>query len=58
MNVQLDSGAYMPDRALEKGDKIAQLVVMFILNPEIEMHQVAQVEARERGNNGFGSTGK
>lgn len=42
----------------EKGDKIAQLVFMLILNPEIEMHQVAKVEARERGNNGFGSTGK
>ena len=42
----------------EKGDKIAQLVIMLILNPEIELHQVAQVEARERGINGFGSTGK
>ena len=42
----------------EKGDKIAQLVIMLLLNPEIELHQVAQVEARERGINGFGSTGK
>ena len=38
------------------GDKISQLVIMPILTPSIEL--VEDLEATERGNGGFGSTGK
>ena len=38
------------------GDKIAQLVIMPCLTPEIEI--VDRLEDTERGNNGFGSTGR
>lgn len=41
---------------VEKGDKISQLVILPILTPEIEI--VESLEKTERGNNGFGSTGK
>lgn len=40
----------------KRGDKIAQLVVCPILLPEIEV--VDSLEDTERGNNGFGSTGR
>ena len=38
------------------GEKIAQLVLLPIITPELE--QVDSLEETERGNNGFGSTGK
>lgn len=38
------------------GDKISQLVVMPILTPTFE--QVDEFEKTERGNNGFGSSGR
>lgn len=38
------------------GDKIIQLVLLPIFTPELE--QVDSLEATERGDNGFGSTGK
>lgn len=38
------------------GDKISQLVVMPILTPTFE--QVDEFEETERGNNGFGSSGR
>ena len=38
------------------GDKISQLVVMPILTPTFEL--VDELEATERGNNGFGSSGR
>ena len=40
----------------EPGDKITQLVVVPVINEEIEI--VDHLEAGERGNNGFGSTGR
>jgi dUTP pyrophosphatase len=40
----------------KKGDKISQLVVMPILTPTFE--QVEEFGATERGNGGFGSTGR
>ena len=43
-------------RVLHKGDKISQLVIMPIVTPELEL--VDQLEATERGDNGFGSTGR
>lgn len=41
---------------VNKGDKISQLVIMPILTPALEL--VEELEATERGNGGFGSTGK
>ena len=40
---------------VHKGDKIAQLVIMPYLTPEIEL--VSHLDDTPRGENGFGSTG-
>ena len=44
------------DFIVEKGQKITQLVIMPIITPEPEL--VDSLEETERGNGGFGSTGK
>ena len=44
------------DYKVNAGDKITQLVIVPILTPELEL--VEALEETERGNNGFGSTGK
>lgn len=44
------------DYAVSRGDKISQLVVMKIAIPTLEV--VESFEKTERGDNGFGSTGK
>ena len=44
------------DYTVNKGDKISQLVILPIITPELEF--VSALEATERGNGGFGSTGK
>ena len=41
---------------VNKGDKIAQLVIMPYLTPKIEL--VDALDETERGNGGFGSTGR
>lgn len=41
---------------IRKGQKIAQLVIMPIIRPELEL--VDELEDTERGSGGFGSTGK
>lgn len=41
---------------VHKGDKIAKLVIMPYLAPELEL--VSSLDETDRGNNGFGSTGK
>lgn len=41
---------------VKKGDKIAQLVIMPYLTPEIEM--VESLDKTERGDGAFGSTGR
>ena len=41
---------------IEKGDKITQLVILPILTPDLE--HVDSLEDTERGDHGFGSTGK
>lgn len=41
---------------VRKGDKIAQLVIMPYLTPEIEI--VNELEETERGDGAFGSTGR
>nr|DAE34466.1 MAG TPA: dUTPase [Caudoviricetes sp.] len=44
------------DYAVSRGDKISQLVVMKIAIPTLDV--VESFEKTERGDNGFGSTGK
>ncbi len=44
------------DYKVEAGDKITQLVIMPIVLPELEL--VDELEDTDRGNNGFGSSGK
>lgn len=42
--------------SIRKGQKISQLVVMPIVTPELEL--VTNLEATDRGDGGFGSTGE
>jgi dUTP pyrophosphatase len=44
------------DYFLSKGDKISQLVILPIITPPLEL--VDELDETERGNGGFGSTGK
>lgn len=44
------------DYKVNKGDKISQLVILPILTPELE--EADALGFSERGDNGFGSTGK
>jgi dUTP pyrophosphatase len=44
------------DYKVNKGDKISQLVIMPIVIPELEL--VDELEEKERGSNGFGSSGR
>lgn len=44
------------DYTVSRGDKISQLVIVPILTPALEL--VDRLEETERGNGGFGSTGK
>lgn len=46
------------DYTVEMGDKISQLVVMPVLYEAVEIDFDAFDEETERGNNGFGSSGK
>lgn len=44
------------DYYVRKGDKISQLVILPILTPTIEV--VDELDATDRGSNGFGSSGR
>lgn len=44
------------DYKVNKGDKISQLVILPIVKPELEV--VDSLEDTDRGNNGFGSSGR
>lgn len=44
------------DYLVNRGDKISQLVILPILKPELEL--VDSLEQTERGDNGFGSSGR
>lgn len=44
------------DYKVNAGDKITQLVILPILTPELEL--VDDLESTDRGNGGFGSTGR
>ena len=43
-------------KLFKKGDKITQLVILPIITPEVEI--VDTLQKTERGDNGFGSTGR
>ena len=45
------------DYKFKAGDKIAQLVILPVMHPE-EMKEVNSLPETERGENGFGSTGR
>ena len=49
-----NNGGY--DYKVNKGDKISQLVVVPCLFPDVEL--VDEIDGLERGNNGFGSSGR
>lgn len=55
IGVVLFNLSHQPKR-FKRGDKIAQLVVQPVLYPEIEI--VDELASTDRGENGFGSTGK
>ena len=44
------------DKWLRRGDKVIQIVLLPIIKPDIEL--VDSLEDTERGDNGFGSTGR
>lgn len=44
------------DYIVRRGDKISQLVILPILTPQLEL--VNELESTERGDGGFGSTGR
>ena len=44
------------DYHVRRGDKISQLVIVPVLTPTLEV--VQELDQTERGENGFGSTGK
>ena len=44
------------DYKVNAGDKITQLVIMPILTPDVEI--VDELDASDRGDNGFGSSGR
>ena len=45
-----------PDKTYEIGDKVAQIIIMPY--PEIEFEEVGELSETERGDGGFGHTGK
>ena len=55
INVKLFNHSHQPIY-FQAGEKIAQLVLVPCLKPELEL--VAELEETERGENGFGSTGR
>lgn len=54
--VKLFNHSQVTDYRIHKGDKIAQLVVLPCLFPSIEL--VDDLTETDRGDNGFGSTGR
>ncbi len=58
MKIKLDEGAKMPTRAhsVRAGYKISQLVVTPIIIPTLKF--VDELEDTERGDKGFGSSGR
>lgn len=55
IKVTLFNHSYEPF-AVRKGDKITQLVILPILTPVLELAD--ELESTDRGDNGFGSTGR
>ena len=56
--VKLDNHSDYP-HYVRPGDKISQLVILPIITPDLEVvDSLEQFEKTERGDNGFGSTGR
>ena len=53
--VKLENHSNIPYK-FERGDKIAQIIILPCLLDEL--HQVPDLDATDRGNHGFGSTGR
>jgi len=51
-----DNGNTLKCKEFKRGDKIIQIVLLPIIKPEIEI--VDELEETERGDGGFGSTGR
>lgn len=57
LRVRLDEGAYGTEvKQFSRGDKITQLVVLPVLYPRVE--QTEEIQGGDRGDGGFGSTGR
>ena len=56
IRVKLDSRAEVGGKQFRSGDKNIQIVLLPIIKPEIEL--VEELEETERGDGGFGSTGR
>ena len=56
IKVKLFNHSYSEDYNIKRGDKIAQLVLLPIITPDLEL--VDEFEATDRGDKGFGSTGR
>lgn len=58
VGIIVENGAkaeYSKSVVIEKGDKIAQMVILPL--PKVQMLEVDSLETTDRGTNGFGSTG-
>lgn len=59
-NIKVTLSSVMPRISrpfkIRKGDRIAQGIIYVI--PQVEVEEVTELEDTERGDNGFGSTGK
>lgn len=56
VKLRLQSGNVYDRVVINRGDRIAQLVLLPVFTPELE--EVDELEETERGDNGFGSSGR
>ena len=54
--VKLEMDGNHPTKTFKRGDKVSQLVILPI--PSCELHEVESLENTDRGDNGFGSSGR
>lgn len=57
IRVRLDNHSYHP-HVFKRGDKVSQIIFIPVITDEDALEQVDSLEETERGNAGFGSTGK
>ena len=56
VRVQRTDTSFIGENIYEVGDKVAQLIIMPY--PKIELEEVDELSSTERGEGGYGSTGK